>query len=64
MEHIFELVISSQENHTWQGTLRTEEGAVPFQSELELLLALDRLLPPEGLRVREWKNHKGGVAQV
>lgn len=49
MEQTFELVISSRENCTWQGTLRAEGEAVPFQSEMELLLALARILPPDGL---------------
>lgn len=49
MGQIFEVVISSCENSTWQGTLRIGEKLVPFQSELELLLAMARHLPPEGL---------------
>ena len=52
MEQTFEIVISSCKNSTWQGTLRTGDGAVPFQSELELLLELARLLPQEGLDVQ------------
>ena len=40
VEQVFEIVISSCENCTWQGTLRAGGEAVPFQSELELLVEL------------------------
>lgn len=45
MEGSFELVITGMEHHTWQGVLRGGGEEVPFRSELELLLTLDRLLP-------------------
>lgn len=54
MEQVFEIVISSYENCTWQGTLRAGDEAVPFQSELDLLLALDGILPPQGLDAPGW----------
>ena len=41
VEQVFEIVISSCENCTWQGTLRAGGEAVPFQSELELLVDKD-----------------------
>lgn len=49
MEQIFKLVVSSCDHCTWQGTLLAGDAAVPFHSELELLQALARILPPEGL---------------
>lgn len=58
MEQIFEVVISSCENHTWQGTLRVGDEAVPFQSELELLLALSGNLPPEAPDAPGWNTHE------
>lgn len=61
MEQTFELVISSRENCTWQGTLRAGNEAVPFQSELELLLALARVLPPEGLEAPGWNTRESGA---
>lgn len=62
MDETFELVISSLEHHTWQGTLRTGGETLPFQSELELL-ALARLLPPEGLDVSGRMDREAGSAQ-
>ena len=44
MENRFEIEITGTEHHTWQGILHTQEGAAPFRSELELLLALKRQL--------------------
>ena len=61
MEQVFEIVISSCENCTWQGTLRAGGEAVPFQSELELLVELARLLPPEGLAAPCWKPRGSGA---
>lgn len=58
MEQVFEIVIFSCENHTWQGTLRVEDEAVPFQSELELLLALFGILPPEEPDASGWNTHE------
>ena len=46
MELSFEITVTSQENATWQGALTGPDGArIPFRSELELLLELDRRLP-------------------
>ena len=61
MEQVFEIVISSCENCTWQGMLRTGDEAVPFQSELELMLALACILPPEGLDVPSWNTRESGA---
>lgn len=44
MERHLEITISSCECGTWQGTLRAGARAFPFQSELELLLTMNRLL--------------------
>ncbi len=64
MERRIELVISSCQNGTWQGTLRAGEEAVPFRSELELLRTLARILPPEGLDRLEWRAQGEGPAQA
>ncbi len=61
MEQVFEIVISSCENCTWQGTLRTGDEAVPFQSELELLLALSGILPPVEPDAPGWNTHESGA---
>ena len=41
--------------------LRTGDEAVPFQSELELMLALACILPPEGLDVPSWNTRESGA---
>ena len=61
MEQMFEIVISSCENCTWQGTLRAGDKTVPFQSELELLRALAGILPPEGLDAPGWNTRERGA---
>lgn len=33
----FEVIITSNQNYTWQGEVKTRDGSFPFQSELELL---------------------------
>lgn len=54
MEQTFEITITSCEEGTWQGVLRTQEGDVPFRSEIELLLEISRRL--EGGSVGRWKH--------
>ncbi|RHP36501.1 hypothetical protein [Lachnotalea sp. AF33-28] len=44
MEHTFEITITAQDNLTWQGTLKTVQGVVPFRSEMELLMELSRMM--------------------
>lgn len=44
MEHMFEITIAAQDNLTWQGTLKTVQGVVPFRSEMELLQELSRMM--------------------
>lgn len=47
MEQAFEITVTARENATWQGVLTAPDGGqIPFRSELELLLELDRRLPP------------------
>lgn len=45
MEQTFSIQITGRERHTWQGHLCCEGETIPFRSEMELLLALNRLLP-------------------
>lgn len=40
----FEVRIEENENYTWQGRLMKEEQVITFQSELELLRAINQLL--------------------
>lgn len=40
----FEVRIDENENYTWQGRLMKEEQVITFQSELELLRAINQLL--------------------
>lgn len=49
MEQVYEITITGRESHTWQGHLCCGGGIIPFRSEMELLLALDRLLPATDL---------------
>lgn len=45
MKQIFEIIITSYKNFTWQGMLRAQDGTeVPFESEMEFLMEMDRLL--------------------
>ncbi len=44
MEQTFQINIISKKNSTWQGALITEHGTVMFQSELELLGEIGRLM--------------------
>lgn len=53
MEQVYEITITGRENHTWQGHLCCGGGATPFRSEMELLLALDRLLRPRTSRRKQ-----------
>ena len=47
MEQNFKIEITSRENDTWQGKLTTNQETIPFQSELELLMEIDRRLETE-----------------
>lgn len=47
VKQTFEIIIISRDNHTWQGTLKTDRGEVSFQSEFQLLLELE---PADGRR--------------
>ena len=40
MEQRFEVVVTSTDNHTWQGTLRGGGEDFHFQSEVQLLLEM------------------------
>lgn len=61
MEQVFEIVISSCENCTWQGTLRTGDESVPFRSGLEMILALASILPSEEMDAPSWDTHENGA---
>lgn len=50
MEQVYEITITGRESHTWQGHLCCGDGSTPFRSEMELLLALDRLLSATDLQ--------------
>ena len=40
----FEVSIEEYNNHTWQGTVRMNGQTIPFQSDLDLLLLINRLV--------------------
>lgn len=48
VKQTFEIIIISRDNHTWQGTLKTDRGEVSFQSEFQLLLELEQLMGDGG----------------
>lgn len=64
MEQKFKLVISSCKNNTWQGTLWAGEKAVPFKSDLELLLELTNLLSPEERELSNWNICKDDARNI
>lgn len=50
----FEVSIEEYNNHTWQGTVRMNGQTIPFQSDLDLLLLINRLVnePCEKLSIK------------
>ena len=55
MEKRFEVVVTSTDNHTWQGTLRGGGEDFHFQSEVQLLLEMAHRVHPEGCLRVAWK---------
>lgn len=47
MEFQFKIKITGREHETWQGIVDGPKGAIPFRSEIELLLELARQLGRE-----------------
>jgi len=54
MERTFEVVVTSTDNHTWQGTLRGCGGDFHFQSEVQLLLEMAHRIHTEGCLRAAW----------
>jgi len=55
MERTFEVVVTSTDNHTWQGVLRGGGEDFHFQSEVQLLLEMAHRVHPEGCLRAAWK---------
>lgn len=53
----FEIKIEQCSNSSWQGTLTAEGKVMEFQSELELLLEMNRLISREDNPQDMWKNN-------
>ena len=61
MERKFEVVITSTDDHTWQGTLRGCGEDYQFQSEIELFLEMAHRIDPAGFGRLVWRGAEGGV---
>ena len=55
MERTFEVVVTSTDNHTWQGVLRGGGEDFHFQSEVQLLLEMAHRVHTEGCLRAAWK---------
>ena len=58
MERTFEVVITSTDNHTWQGVLRGGGEDFHFQSEVQLLLEMAHRVHTEGCLRAAWKKEE------
>ena len=57
MSMTFKINIEQRMFYTWQGTLEVNGQRIPFKSEMELLRAMNKLLPPSVILVCARENH-------
>ena len=60
-EHLsktFVIQIQQSASHSWQGQLLAGGQSIPFHSEMELLLAMNRLMPQSVIRIRAQDNRR------